>query len=249
MTGKPYTFGGADPDAAELRVLLVPHAGAGASSALAFRQHSPETWAVAAARLPGRESRIREPVPGLPGLAADVAATARTLPGSGPLLVVGVCSGAVIALEALRDLQTTDPALVGGFVAVSQWAPDRTPDTTALPSSGPTDEGDLREELRTYGALPDSIADDDLLRTYLPVIAADMRAVRDHRADPEPSLSCPVLVVAGEHDPLCGEDRLAGWSLYSGSTRQVRLPGGHMLLTEAPEQLAHCIADNLDLFI
>ncbi|MFE9926441.1 thioesterase II family protein [Streptomyces sp. NPDC005774] len=249
MTGKPYTFGGADPTAAKLRVLLVPHAGAGASSALAFRRHSPETWAVAAVRLPGRESRIREPVPDLSGLVADVAASARTLPGSGPLLVVGVCSGAVIALEAVRELQSTDPALVGGFVAVSQWAPDQASNTTARPGASPTDEADLREELRAYGALPDSIADDDLLRTYLPVIAADMRAVRDHRADPDPPLSCPVLVVAGEHDPLCGEDRLAGWSLYSGTTRQVRLPGGHMLLTEAPEQLAHRIADNLDLFI
>ncbi|KFF99114.1 hypothetical protein IQ62_20715 [Streptomyces scabiei] len=249
MTGKSYTFGGADPAAAELRVLLVPHAGAGASSALAFRRHSPETWAVAAARLPGRESRIREPVPGLPGLVADVAVTARTLPGGGPLLVIGVCSGAVIALEAVRELQATDPALVRGFVAVSQWAPDRTPDTTARPSVGLSDEEDLRKELRAYGALPDTIAADDLLRTYLPVIAADMRAVRDHRADPEPSLACPVLVVAGEDDPLCVKDRLSGWSLYSSTTRQVRFPGGHMLLTEAPEQLARCIADNLDLFI
>ncbi|MGW9176908.1 thioesterase II family protein [Streptomyces decoyicus] len=248
MTGKPYALGGADPAAAPLRVMVIPHAGAGASSALVFRQHVPQDWAVAAVRLPGRESRIRESVPDLAGLVADVVAVARALPGSGPLLVVGVCSGAVIGLEAVRTLQDTDPGLVGGFVAVSQWALNKPPDAAGRPPADPDDYADVREELRAYGALPDSIADDDMLRTYLPVIAADMRAVRDHYADPEPALACPVLVVAGESDPLCDEDRLAGWSLYSRTTRQVRVPGGHMLLAEAPAQLAECIVGNLDLF-
>ncbi|MFD5657798.1 thioesterase II family protein [Streptomyces hirsutus] len=248
MTGKPYALGGADPAVAVLRVMLIPHAGAGASSALAFRQHVPPAWAVAAIRLPGRESRIRESIPDLSGLVADVVATARTLPGSGPLLVVGVCSGAVIAMEAVRTLQDTDPGLVGGFVAVSQWAPNTTQDAAERPPTDPTDK-DLREELRAYGALPDSITDDDMLRTYLPAIVADMRAVRDHYANPEPAMACPVLVVAGDHDPLCSEDRLAGWSLYSKTTRRVLVPGGHMLLAEAPAQLANCVADNLDLFM
>ncbi|MFJ9471259.1 thioesterase II family protein [Streptomyces caniferus] len=248
MTGKPYALGGADPATAPLRVLLIPHAGAGASSALVFRQHLPQEWALAAIRLPGRESRIREAVPDLAGLVADVVASARMLPGRGPLLVVGVCSGAVVGLEAVRALQDTDPGLVAGFVAVSQRALNEQPDAAARPPADPDDYADVREELRAYGALPDSIADDDMLRTYLPVIAGDMRAVRDHYADPEPALACPVLVVAGDHDPLCDEDRLAGWSLYSKTTRQVRVPGGHMLLTDAPAQLAGCVAANLELF-
>ncbi|WP_328732995.1 thioesterase domain-containing protein [Streptomyces caniferus] len=248
MTGKPYALGGADLATAPLRVMLIPHAGAGASSALVFRQHLPQDWVLAAIRLPGRESRIREAVPDLAGLVADVVASARMLPGRGPLLVVGVCSGAVVGLEAVRALQDTDPGLVAGFVAVSQWALNEQPDAAARPPADPDDYADVREELRAYGALPDSIADDDMLRTYLPVIAGDMRAVRDHYAAPEPALACPVLVVAGDHDPLCDEDRLAGWSLYSKTTRQVRVPGGHMLLAEAPAQLAGCVAANLDLF-
>ncbi|MEU8999344.1 hypothetical protein AB0C95_31725 [Streptomyces caniferus] len=63
MTGKPYALGGADPATAPLRVMLIPHAGAGASSALVFRQHLLQDWALAAIRPPGRESRIREAVP------------------------------------------------------------------------------------------------------------------------------------------------------------------------------------------
>jgi surfactin synthase thioesterase subunit len=248
VVANPFVVGGADPAVATVRVLVVPHAGAGAASTLPFRQHAPANWLVAGARLPGRESRYAEPVTDLAGLVADVVASARALPGSAPLLVVGVCSGAVIGVRAVRELQRADPGSVGGFVAVSQWAVDEPPDPRSLPLRGADEPARLLAGLRAFGAIPDGVDDDDLLHTYLPVIVADVRAVEGQHVDPEPRLGCPVLVVAGDHDDLCSPAAVAGWSRYSDRTREVRVPGGHMLLLDSAAVLVDAIAANVDHF-
>ena len=247
MAGKPYVLTGADPDTASWRVLLVPHSGAGASNARVLSPYLPPDWLLAAARLPGRESRIREPVGDLASLAADVAATARALPGTAPLLVVGVCAGAVIALEAARTLQDTDPKLVAGLVTVSYWSVDRPPHTTRLLPDG-DDAEELMAAVRGFGYVPQHVAEEDMARTYLPLIVADMRAVQDHRSGPDPVLTAPLLVVSGHEDPLCPPERVAGWGPFAERTRQARIPGGHMLLVERPAELVETITANLDHF-
>ncbi|PIB05159.1 MULTISPECIES: thioesterase II family protein [Streptomyces] len=247
MAGKPYVLIGGDPDTAAWRVLLVPHSGAGAANARVLSPHLPPDWQLAAARLPGRESRIREPVGDLGTLAADVAATARALPGTAPLLVVGVCAGAVIALEAVRALQDSAPGLVAGLVTVSYWSVDRPPHTTRLLPDG-DDTAELMAAVRGFGYVPEHVADDDMAHTYLPLIVADMRAVQDYRSGPEPVLTSALLVISGEDDPLCPPERVAGWAPFAKRTRQARVPGGHMLLVERPAELVGAIKANLDHF-
>ncbi|MFE2970297.1 thioesterase II family protein [Streptomyces sp. NPDC057428] len=247
MAGKPHVVISGDPDTASLRVLLVPHSGAGAANARVLVPHLPPDWQLSAVRLPGRESRIREPVGDLPGLAADVAATARALAGTAPLLVVGVCAGAVIALEAVRTLQDSDPGLVAGLVTVSYWSVDHAPDTTRLLPDG-DDTEELMAAVRGFGYVPQHVADDDMARIYLPLIVADMRAVQDYRSEPEPVLTSPLLVISGEDDPLCPPERVARWAPFAERSRQARIPGGHMLLVERPAELVGAIAANLDHF-
>ncbi|MYW67354.1 alpha/beta fold hydrolase [Streptomyces sp. SID8379] len=250
MPVKTFTLRGADPEDAAWRVLLVPHAGAGASAGAAFAEHVPDDWAVATARLPGRESRVREPVGGLAELTADVAATARALPGSGPLLVVGVCSGAVIALEAVRVLQRDGDVPVSGFVAVSQWAVTEKPDPERRLLRDTDEPGELLDILREFGGVPESLAaNEEMLGLLLPTIVADMRAVEEYSSSPDPLLACPLLTVFGDEDPLCPEERVEDWDLFSDRTRTVWLPGGHLLLTESPELLARAVADSVGHFV
>ncbi|MFI1724086.1 phosphopantetheine-binding protein [Streptomyces sp. NPDC020489] len=68
------TLAGAAPERAAPRVLIVPHAAAGAASGQPFAAPAPDDWLVATTRLPGRESRVREPGADLDALTADVAA-------------------------------------------------------------------------------------------------------------------------------------------------------------------------------
>jgi surfactin synthase thioesterase subunit len=245
-----FTLRGADPEAAALRVLVVPHAGAGAASGLSFAEHAPPDWLVATARLPGRESRIREPVPDLPGLVADVAATLRSLPGTAPLLVVGVCSGALLALEVLRRERSTQlPLPVAGLAVVSQWAPTRHPDPGRRLLRDTGDRTEVLEILREFGGIPQSLAErPEMLDLVLPAIVADWTAVEDYTTDPAPLLDCPLLTVFGDEDDLCTEERTDDWGRFADDVHTVWLPGGHMLLMEDPKALAEAIADQLPLF-
>ncbi|WP_353945254.1 thioesterase domain-containing protein [Streptomyces sp. HUAS MG91] len=246
---KTFRLDGARPEDAAWRVLLVPHAGAGAASGTAFAAHTPADWAVATARLPGRESRVREPVGGLAELTADVVATARALPGSAPLLVVGVCSGAVLALEAVRALQRTGDVPVAGFVAVSQWAVTEKPDPQRRRLRDTDDPEQILEILKEFGGVPASLAaNEEMLALLLPSLVADLRAVEEYSSGPEPLLGCPLLAVFGDADPLCPEERTEDWELFSDRARTVWVPGGHLLLTESPALLADAVARSLDHF-
>ncbi|MCX4907726.1 thioesterase II family protein [Streptomyces sp. NBC_00878] len=252
MSAKTFALKGADPQDASLRVLIVPHAGAGAASGGGFAEHAPDDWLVATARLPGRETRIRESVPDLPGLVDDVVATARALPGTAPLIVVGVCFGAVIGLEAVRALQREDTGRVTGMVAVSQWAVNEKPDPERrlLRDADDTDDtDDVLAILAGIGGVPETLAaNEEMLKLVLPTIVADIRAVEDYSTGPDPLLRCPLLTVFGDEDPLCPEERTADWALFSENTRSVWLPGGHMLLTESPALVVDALVGNLDQF-
>ncbi|MGW3117781.1 thioesterase II family protein [Streptomyces sp. NPDC001107] len=250
MSARSFTLKGAAPENAALRLLIVPHAGAGAASGLAFAGHAPDDWLVATARLPGRESRIREAVPELPGLVADVVATIRALPGTAPLIVVGVCSGAVIGLDAVREIERSGDGTVAGFVVVSQWAVNERPDPARRLLRDTDDPAEVLAVLQDFGGVPETLAaQDEMLRLLLPAIVADMRAVEDYVADPATAaVNCPLLALFGDEDELCPEERTAGWSLFSEATRTVWLPGGHLLLADEPAQLVEAIADHLDHF-
>lgn len=246
MSSRNVTLAGADPERAVLRVLIVPHAGAGGASGQPFAAHAPDDWLVATARLPGRESRVRETGGDLDALTADVTATIRDLPGSAPLLVLGVCSGAVIALEALRR---SGSAGVAGLVVVSQWAVNEKPDPgrRLLRDVDPgRDRAEVLDILRDFGGVPDALAaNEEMLGLLLPAIVADIRAVEDYVCEPfDPGV--PLLTVFGDEDELCSEERTDDWSLFGPRTRTVWLPGRHLLLVDEPEALATAVAENLD---
>ncbi|MGW6681149.1 thioesterase II family protein [[Kitasatospora] papulosa] len=247
MSAKPFTLKGAAPEQAALRVLLVPHAGAGAASGAGFAAHAPADWLVATARLPGRESRVRERTDDLADLVADVTATVRALPGTAPLLVVGVCSGAILALEAVRTLQYEGDSMVAGFAAVSQWAVDRAPDPDRPRLRDTEDSAQILSLLKEFGGVPDSLAaNEELLEWLLPPILGDARAVEEYVTAPTPRLACPLLTVFGDEDPHCPEERTEGWALFAEHSRTVWVPGGHMLFTESPALLVDALAENLD---
>jgi pimeloyl-ACP methyl ester carboxylesterase len=60
------------------------------------------------------------------------------------------------------------------------------------------------------------------------------------------AVSCPVLVLAGEDDPVCPlpvVEELAGW-LPAGTTRFVRLPGArHTIFRDRPDLAFPAVRD------
>jgi medium-chain acyl-[acyl-carrier-protein] hydrolase len=202
------------------RLICIGHAGAGAAPFRAWAEVVPEDVEVCAVRLPGRESRLREPAfddvetllaAALPALADDL---------TPPFALFGHCSGALVAFELARALRRSarpSPFLL----AVSGRAPPAA-------QAGPGPELDLRERLETLGGTSHEIFESPVLfEAFRPTLLADFRLDDDYRYRPEPPLDVPIVVFAGADDPRTGE--AAGWAAEtSASFDVVPVPGDRL---------------------
>ncbi len=203
-----------DPDDCEVRVLVVPHAGAGASVAAPLRTSAGPRWMIGAVRQAGRESRVREPVAALPAQVSTVVEAALALPSHPTLVVVGCCSGAAVAFEAVRALDRTHP----GVVVVSRAGP------RTVPPGLDDGNGDPAQRLVELSGFPESIlAVPDALEILMPAVLGDFRAVDGYRAHATDRVSVPILIVAGDDDPHCRTEAMDGWGRHCVAVTHSRI--------------------------
>jgi surfactin synthase thioesterase subunit len=230
-------------ETASLRLLVVPHAGGGASAGAELVRYVPEGWCVGTVRFAGRESRFDEEPQGFNEELAEVCAAARAYPGLAPLLLVGACSGAVLAFEAGRALQA-ESGTVQGVVVMSRQAPE------ADEAGSPPRPAMTVEELVAMGGVPTDLADDeDLLELVLPALQGDMVAVDGHRVLAAPMLAVPLLVLRGARDRHCSAADVAGWAGFAEVSRQAEVDGGHFLLLDDPGRLVASLEENVEVFL
>lgn len=224
------------------QVVCFPPAG---GTALGFRRLATALapWAtVIAVDPPGHGSSPGRPWPRV-GWVAELAAEAVAVwTGSAPLLL-GHSFGGYLAYEVARRLAGRGP---GGapraLVLVACAAP-----TTPVPLPGATgDDIELGQALRRLGGIPDPLLTAPaLLRGYLSVIHADLRAMSAYTAAfqvPAEPLSVPSLVVTAAHDALIPGSATAGWAALSVPSWGCTVPGGHYLPRDNPAALAALLA-------
>jgi medium-chain acyl-[acyl-carrier-protein] hydrolase len=173
--------------------VCVPHAGGGVAT---FRGW-PERLAnaeVGIAQLPGRGSRLREPVvTTLVDAAAGVADSIAAAPAS-PTVLFGHSLGALIAFEVAKRLRDRGWPLLALFVSGRRGPslPDPLPPVSGLPA-----DAFVVEVRRRYDAIPDAVlADGDLMQLLLPGLRADFAMLEGYRYEPATPLGCPL---AGGH--------------------------------------------------
>ncbi|WP_405752885.1 alpha/beta fold hydrolase [Streptomyces sp. NBC_00012] len=221
---------GLDESLDRAALLCVPHAGAGVSSLYAFQQLSPPWVRTGVVRFAGRETRFMDgTVSSADAYLEEIARSAAELTGSGPLFLLGNCSGASLALAAGRAL--TDLGVsVAGLVAVSAPAPVEPP--PVLPQ-GMTD-AQFVDWLRTTWRIPPGLfEDEEMLDLLLPQLRADcevLSALPARREDP----GVPVLVVHGEDDEHVGAADIERWRDWGTAVTGTEVPGGHFVAAELP---------------
>lgn len=216
--------------AAAVRLLCVPHAGAGSTAYHAWHAAFRPEIELAVLRLPGREGRFDEAVPGsmaglIDGLVPEV------LPAlDRPYGLFGHCTGALVALELARRLERGgEPGPL--VLAVSGAAGPR--------SDSPAEErvADLPDDrfvarLRELGGTDPAVLDDpEVLEMVLPAIRGDFRIVEAHHAEPEPRVGCPIIAFAGLHDALVPVSEVERWADATSRWSRLRmLDGDHFFL-------------------
>lgn len=224
--------------AAPLTLWCLPNAGAGAAAYARWRRMAPPGVTVQSMELPGRGTRMREPLMvSFEALCDDLEHRLRQwFAHGGPYALFGHSMGALLAHELAQRLRSHPcpprALLVSGSPAPRLRDPAR--------FAEPLDDLTLARHLRELGGTPAELLDnDEMMALTLPVLRADFRVCGSYRHRPRAPLDCPVHAFGGRADQAVGES-VAGWRHEAaGAFTLDWYDGGHFFLHDhAPSMLA-----------
>ncbi len=229
---------------ARLRLLCFPYAGGGVSVFRAWEDELPETVDVCPVRLPGRESRWKEPpFTRLTPLVETLARVLRPMLDV-PFAFFGHSMGAFVSFELARQLRREGgPTPVKMFVsgASAPQIPDPDPPIHELP------DPEFLEELQRLNGMPkEVIRVEEVLRLMMPTLRADVGLVETYTYSSEEPLGCPISSYGGKKDCKATPHDLVAWSEQTASDFRLRLfPGDHFFLLGARESVLDDVSREL----
>jgi surfactin synthase thioesterase subunit len=217
-----------------LRLLCLPHAGAGAGAFGGWRKHLPDGVELAPVELPGRGARIEEPLPSAMEPLVDALLAGLRGELTMPYVLFGHSFGGSLAYELTRRIEAGGLRRPDALVVSAARAPHLPLERAPLAAG---DDEQLTAWLRRSGGLPEELlAFPDFLADVLRAVRADLALAEGYRlAEPAP-VECPVILLAGSGDDVARPDQVAPWAAYSATAHRMRLlPGGHSFPQTHPE--------------
>ena len=225
--------------AGAVRLVCLPHAGGGAATFRGWGALLPDAVEPVALRLPGRESRLREPP--LRSMTALVAAIRSGLADvfEAPYALLGYCSGALVAFELARALDRAGRPPRHLFVVACPAPAHVVRDDGVHQLSGPA----LAAHLRPLGLMPTAVVDDPaLMALFEPAIRADYEVFETAPSEPGPALDVPVTVFGADGDPSTSPSTLLAWHQETCTDFTLQLhPGDHAFFHERREAMTSAI--------
>ncbi|MEV7436681.1 thioesterase II family protein [Streptomyces griseoviridis] len=224
------------PDA-RLRLVCVPHAGAGAAVFRPWAERLAPDVELVAVRLPGRESRLREPpARHWPTLAQDLAAALDDQVPA-PYVLFGHSMGAMLVYETVRRPLARPPEKVLLSGCRAPHVPRALPAIHALPPER------FLAELGRLAATPAAVlARPALMELLEPVLRADIRLAETwHHPAPDP-LPVPATVFWGTTDDVAPPDAVAAWRHLAPHGFGARpVEGGHFFPFSPEDGTGHLL--------
>ena len=231
-------------DDAEAILLCLPYAGGGASVFHGFSAAAHPSLDVRVVQYPGRQDRRAEPpAPHIAALAEGIADALAGRTGGRPIALFGHSMGALVAYETARLLERDRSTEVVHLFVSGRPAPSVPAEDWNL--DGWTDDAVIERLAALGGTDAAQLSDPDLRRLVLPVIRADYRTLRTHRATPG-TVRCPVTALAGDTDPTTPVDGVGRWKEHTEGEFELEVyPGGHFFLVERQNAVLELIARRL----
>ena len=226
-----------------ITLYCLPCAGASATMYLRWRRRLPPHIEVRPLELPGRGSRLGEP------LCTDAEALVEILRAeltgrlAAPFALFGHSMGALLAFELAHRLTAAGTAPACLIVA---GCPAPTQRDHRVYAELRTDAQLLKKLDELRGTPPEVFADLELLRLTLDILAADFQICGNYRSASRPPLPAPLHVLGGRDDDIA-PGALEAWAGETRAQHTLTLfDGGHFFIQshEAAvlEHLQNCLA-------
>jgi medium-chain acyl-[acyl-carrier-protein] hydrolase len=239
----PWLPFGTSPDAA-VRLLLLPHAGAGATVYRAWAAGMPPAVGACPVQPPGREKRRSEPLlqsvhDVVRLLTPEVFAGIRP-----PYAIFGHSTGALVAFELVRELRRRGGAEPVHVFVAGRRAPQLAMGRTRLDRLS---AAELATVLRDLGGTPDEvIANHDLLRLIQPLLVADFAVNEAYVYQPDEPLAVPITAFAATEDKGAEPEQMSGWGQQTSARFHLHsLAGGHFAVFDQAALIHRLITETL----
>ncbi|WP_430789531.1 thioesterase II family protein [Actinoplanes sp. G11-F43] len=225
-------------------LLVLPHSGGNAHGYAPWRDRLPGHVRLLVGQYPGRGARFGEPLPR--DMTDLVGPVLDCLPsGVEDLVVLGHSMGSLVAYETALALTLAGrpPRALIVSACRAPFLPNPSP---VVPAA--LDDDALVAAIRQRGGTDNAILDEPELRELvLPSIRADFAIDDDYRRATAPRLTCPVLVLGGESDPVVPAGALARWAeVTTGPVTTRVLPGGHFYFQDRLDTFLALVTGVLD---
>ncbi|HKS15481.1 MAG TPA: alpha/beta fold hydrolase [Pseudomonas sp.] len=231
----------------ELTLLCLPYSGASAMVYSRWRRSLPAWLQVRPVELPGRGTRLGEP------LQTDMQALARQLAGeqllTTPYAILGHSLGALLAFELAHALEAMGCPGPVALLACGTAAPTRREDYDGEHWRNPKTDAELINDLRELNGTPEEVlANRELMSLTLPVLRADFLMCGRYAYRQRPKLRCALHVLGGEDDRASQEQLLAWRGETTGAFSLRMFPGGHFFIHQHEAQVLGVVATALEAF-
>jgi medium-chain acyl-[acyl-carrier-protein] hydrolase len=229
---------------ASVRLLCFPYAGGGDSIFRSWQQILSDMVEVCPVQLPGRDSRITEPLcTEINQLVRDMGqALAPYL--NKPFALFGHSMGALIAFELARYVRKEYSAQPLHLFASGRCSPQITNEPFDLKQF----DSELPEMLRRGNGTPEEVLEDpELMELVLPVLRSDWTLCKSYIFTSEPPFSFPITAFGGLEDHGVPRRYIEGWREHTTGPFVLRmLPGNHFFLKTSRLLLLEAISKELD---
>lgn len=219
------------------RLICFPWAGGGSIHYARWGNVFNSSIEVFAVKLPGRESRAKEPFfQHMQQIVDEVITEMLPLMRDKPFALFGHSFGALTSLavaDALKKLHNLEPVHMFLSGASAPYSETRLnyPKRSEL-----SDEDFLRWMSSIGGTPPELLSNPEVMKLFLPALKADLRVVESYRCNkPErPFLTCPITCFDGKED--VPHDLQAWKEVTTGEFTVKMLDGSHFYLKETSNE-------------